>query len=243
MAIADKDFESVGIYLRHIEDDFGDGGRRSYSRDEKPTVEASPAERRVAATFDLAMGAFLGPYPEAKGYAAIIRQMYQRQETMEVGASPRRTDPLSEAKTNSMRSQFLRCSLPDGETNPSDPVAAAMRMTPWGPVDPGGVEIVRRHLTSAIKHRGSADAAVEEGHAVWVCAATGERLSDREASAVLWPATRGQAWEMDHGIELRHGGRDFVDNYVPAPKSFHAAKTRAMDQFSAGVLNLKEWSG
>ena len=140
MAIADRDLERIGAYLGGIKDDFWHGGRRPYSRDEMPTVNADLVERGVAATFDLAMGSFLGPYPEVKGYAAIIRQMYQRQETIEVGASPRRTDPLTVAKTNSMRSQFLRCSLPDGETNPIDPVAAALRMTPWGPVDAAAVE-------------------------------------------------------------------------------------------------------
>jgi hypothetical protein len=241
-AITNRDLERIQLYLESIKDDYRGGGRRSPSRDEIPTVEANLAERGVAATFDLAMGSFLGPYPEAKGYAAVIRQMYQRRETMEVGASPRRTDGLTVAKTNSMRSQFLRCSLPDGDTNPVDPVAAALRMTPWELVDAAAVELVRNHLASAI-HRGGADAAVARGDAVWVNAATGERLVGRAASAVLWPATRGEAWEMDHGIELRHGGHDFVDNYVPAPKSFHAAKTRAMDQFSAGVWNLREWSG
>ncbi len=96
---------------------------------------------------------------------------------------------------------------------------------------PEAVDMVREHLQRALTRGGGADAAVAKGDAVWVSSTTGERLPRRGPGAVLWPVSNGKVWEMDHGIELQHGGHDSVDNYIPAPSHFHRLKSDAMNTF------------
>jgi hypothetical protein len=163
-------------------------------------------------------------------YARIIDALYQEQGMANVGQSPRTAGRGSVLDTNAMRRDFLTHSLPEGFT---DPKQLAELMSNRGQAIPEAVDMVSGYLREAIKISGnSAQGAVDNRSAVWVDRDTGAVTQAGAPGAVLWPSDASGVWEMDHGIELQHGGADDVSNYVPVPGAAHRTKTAGMRRAS-----------
>jgi hypothetical protein len=163
-------------------------------------------------------------------YTKIIDDLYHNQGAATAGRSPRTASPGSVLETNAMRRDFLAHSLPEGFT---DPRQLAELMANRGGAIPEAVDMVADYLREAIKVSGnSAQGAVDNRLAVWVDRQTGAPTGAGTPNAVLWPADSSGVWEMDHGIELQHGGADDVSNYVPVPGAAHRTKTAGMRQAS-----------
>ncbi len=195
------------------------------------TVPVTMEEPEAAA----ALGAALDQ-PNLEGnrewdrYRGIIDDLYRRQGTANVGRSPRSAARGSVLDTNAMRRDFLAHSLPEGF---SDPKQLAELIANRGEAIPAAVEMVGDYLREAIKVSGnSVQGAVDNRLAVWVDRDTGAPTGAGTPGAVLWPADSSGVWEMDHGIELQHGGADDVSNYVPVPGAAHRTKTAGMRQAS-----------
>jgi hypothetical protein len=210
------------------------GARRPLVRD-KATIPADLTDPRVLEAFAQSMH-----FETLEGHAAwdryreIISAEYEAMGTVEVGGSPRKSDPDNVPGTDHMRSEFIAAIRPDGPI--TDPMAFIEGMKPGNGAIPEAVEMVRDHLRSVVESAGSPEAAVANGDAVWIDALTGARTAAGSPNAVLWPADPvWGVWQVDHAVELQHGGANGVSNYVPAPTVVHKAKSLGMNRFGRRV--------
>jgi uncharacterized protein YukE len=150
--------------------------------------------------------------PYWQDYVELVQQQYYDQNSINVGDSPRSTDPSAVTKTNRMRADFI----------------AGLET---GAVLPEAAEAVTQHLQRALDVHGSEAAVVEAGLAVWIDPENGAR-SDSSAGSVLWPADQvWGVWRVDHIVEIQHGGTNQVHNYYPVPQRMHSIKSIAMNIF------------
>jgi hypothetical protein len=182
------------------------------------TVPAHMSDAATRAAFDDALRQpALEGNPAWDAYVELVKARYEALGTVEVGRSPRSSDPAHVAGTDEMRARFV------------------------AGLDSGGVlpevaDMVRNHLSRAVREAGSPAGAVAAGDAVWVNRLTGASASGPGPNVVLWPADPvWGVWRVDHIVELQHGGADAVSNYVPAPQRMHALKSEAMNAFGRAV--------
>ena len=225
--------------LEVILSSFGDemAGRRPLVRD-RPTIPADLTDPQVLEAFVHSM-----TFETLEGHAAwdryreIILLEHQARGSVEVGGSPRSSDGDNVPGTDHMRSELIAAIKPDGPI--TDPLAFIDGMQAGNGAIPEAVEMVRDHLRNVVEAAGSAEAAVANGDAVWIDALTGARTTAGAPNAVLWPADPvWGVWQVDHAVELQHGGDNGVSNYGPAPAVVHKAKSLAMNRFGRRVAAL-----
>ena len=182
------------------------------------TTTVSMGDARVRAAFEEAMAEpGLEGNPEWDAYRELVYDRYKVQDSIEIGRSPRSTDPGNVAGTAEMRARFL----------------AGLRR---GEVPDGAARMVRDHLADAVRDAGSETGAVAAGDAVWIDRLSGERLQGPGPNATLWPADPvWDVWRVDHVVELQHGGLEQASNYAAVPQPMHAIKSQAMLEFGRAV--------
>jgi hypothetical protein len=211
--------EDLQMMMRSLEESVT--YRRGATRD-RPMETISMEDPEVLALLETTMShPTLEGNPDWQNYVELVRTCYRSQGTLEIGRSPRTTDPSAVANTNRMRAEFI---------------AAMIAQTAL----PEAMNAVRQHLDTATAIHGSQDAAVAAGDAVWIDPQNGSRLQEYTSGAILWPTdpTWG-VWRVDHIVELQHGGADNVSNYFPVPQSMHSVKTAAMALFGRTVRDRR----
>lgn len=191
--------------------------RRAATRDQ-PMETVEMADGAISHCFEAALEqATLDGNADWQVYSQLVRDRYYAQGTLEIGRSPRTTDPRAVADTNRMRADFIAA------------------MTDQSAL-PEAIRMVQDHLERAVAAHGSEAAAVAAGDAVWIDPQNGTHLEESNPDAVLWPADPAWGvWRVDHVVEIQHGGADDISNYFPVSQRMHAVKSEAMNEFGRMV--------
>jgi hypothetical protein len=185
------------------------------------TITVDMHDARVSKAFNEAMAApGLEGNPDWDEYRELVQDRYTTQGSIEIGPSPRSSDPAHVARTEEMRARFL----------------AGMRD---GKVSAGAAQMTRDHLARAVRLAGSEAGAVAARDAIWIDRFTGARLLGPGPNAALWPADPlWGVWRVDHIVELQHGGLEMESNYAAAPQRMHAIKSSAMNEFGRIISGI-----